>query len=332
MGQRSKASNKRFDVLVVGDINPDIIVIAEDPVPVFGQAEKYVDAVRLVIGGSSAIFACGASRLGLRTAIVGVVGDDVFGHYMLGALQDHGVDVSACIVKKDVATGVGVILSGPKDRAILTAKGTIGAVSVSHVPDSLLRDSGHLHLGSYYLLESAQPQLPALFRKAVGAGLTTSFDCNWDPLELWDDRIDALLQQTDVFFPNAAEAQRLTGEADPLEAARQLLRRGGSGPRGVDGGSITVALKQGAAGALGLSRHEALHVAAMDVSPVDTTGAGDSFDAGFLFGWLQGSTLSRCLEIASICGSQSTLGRGGTEFQLTVDQLLAIPAPLVSSL
>lgn len=95
---------------------------------------------------------------------------------------------------------------------------------------------------------------------------------------------------------------------------------------------MTVALKQGAAGALGLSRHEALHVAAMDVSPVDTTGAGDSFDAGFLFGWLQGSTLSRCLEIASICGSQSTLGRGGTEFQLTVDQLLAIPAPLVSSL
>ena len=324
--------SKRFDVLVVGELNPDIIVTAEDPVPVFGQAEKYVDAIQLVIGGSSAIFACGASRLGLRTAIVGVVGDDLFGRLMLDALHDCGVDVSACVVSSDEATGVGVILSGPRDRAILTAKGAIGKVTVSQVSDSLLSDSRHLHVGSYYLLESAQAQLPALFRRAAGAGLTTSFDCNWDPLELWDERIDDLLQQTDIFFPNATEAERLTGEADSLQAARQLMRRGASGPRKDDGGSLTVALKQGSAGAIGLTRDEALHVAAMEVTPVDTTGAGDSFDAGFIYGWLEGSPLSRCLEIASICGSHSTLGRGGTAAQLTADQLVKIPTPRLSSL
>ena len=323
---------RKFDVLVVGEINPDIIVTAKDPVPVFGQAEKYVDGIQLAVGGSSAIFACGASRLGLKVAMVGVVGDDFFGHYMLGALEDHGVDVSACIVAKNQATGIGLVLSGPKDRAILTAKGTIGALTVSQVPDSMLSNSRHLHVGSYYLLEAAQPQLPDLFRKAIGMGLTTSFDCNWDPLELWDDRIDALLQQTDIFFPNAAEAEHLTRESDHLEAARQLLYRGGLGPRGVDAVSITVALKQGPFGALGLTRQEALHVAAMAVDPVDTTGAGDSFDAGFLYGWLQGLTLSRCLEIASICGSQSTLGKGGTGSQPTVDELLSFPAPQVSRL
>src|SRR5438128_1912891 len=87
-----------FDLLVLGDCNPDVMVTGEQLEPVFGQAELLVDEARLVVGGSGSITACGAARLGLRTAFISVVGDDVFGRFMLDALGLRGVDVSGCVV------------------------------------------------------------------------------------------------------------------------------------------------------------------------------------------------------------------------------------------
>ena len=119
------SSQRDIDLLVVGEINPDVVVSDPDPTPVFGQAERFVEAIRLSIGSSSAITACGAARLGLRVAMVGVVGDDALGRYMLEALADRGVNVAACRVDAGRPTGASVILGNGEDRAILTATGTI---------------------------------------------------------------------------------------------------------------------------------------------------------------------------------------------------------------
>ena len=89
-------AERRFDLLVAGELNPDILIVDPTSGPAFGQVETIVDAIFLAIGSSSAIAACGAARLGLRTALVGVVGEDPFGYFMLRALEDAGIDVSGC--------------------------------------------------------------------------------------------------------------------------------------------------------------------------------------------------------------------------------------------
>ncbi|HET7169069.1 MAG TPA: PfkB family carbohydrate kinase, partial [Candidatus Limnocylindrales bacterium] len=144
-------ASRTFDLLVVGEVNPDVVVTDPDPRPVFGQAERIVEGVRLAIGSSSAITACGAERLGLRVAMVGVVGDDALGRYMLDAMAARGVDVSAVRTDLGRPTGASVVLSDGRDRAILTALGTIGDVTESDVPDRLLSAARHLHIGSWFL-------------------------------------------------------------------------------------------------------------------------------------------------------------------------------------
>jgi hypothetical protein len=95
-----------LDILVLGDANPDLVLSGGDVVPAFGQAERLVDEARLVIGGSGAIFACGAAKLGLRVAFAGVVGDDMFGRFMCDQLHAHGIDTSAVAVLPERSTGV----------------------------------------------------------------------------------------------------------------------------------------------------------------------------------------------------------------------------------
>ncbi|HEU4746371.1 MAG TPA: PfkB family carbohydrate kinase, partial [Anaerolineales bacterium] len=126
-----------FDILVAGEINPDLI-LSGDVVPAFNQTEKLIDSAVLTIGSSSAIFACGAARLGLKVAFVGVCGGDLFGRFMLEELQKREVDVSHVIVRRDGQTGLSVILNLGADRAILTHAGLIAALRASDIPDALL--------------------------------------------------------------------------------------------------------------------------------------------------------------------------------------------------
>ncbi len=297
-----------LDLLVLGEVNPDIVVRAADPRPAFDQVERWVDGIDLVIGSSSVIFACGATRLGLRTAMVGVVGDDALGRFMLAEMAERGLETAAVRVDPAVPTGASLILSGPSDRAILTAPGTMPLLRVDDLPPSLLARARHVHVGSYFLLDAARPDLPALFRAAGASGATTSLDCNWDPRGGWDGGLRDLLAETDVFLPNAAEAARITG-LDDVEAAARAL---------VDLGPRVVAVKLGAAGAIAATAGGLARCPALPVATVDATGAGDSFDAGFLAGWLSGRPVEACLALGVACGSLSTLGVGGTAAQPTL--------------
>lgn len=303
------AARRDIDVLVLGEINPDVIVRAADPRPAFGQVELMVDSIDLVIGSSSAIFACGAARLGLRTAFVGVVGDDALGRFMLDAMRARGVAVESCRVDPDVPTGASVILTSGADRAILTAPGTMPLLRGVDIPDALVARAGHIHVGSLFLLDALRPALAARFAAARQSGLTTSVDCNWDPRGTWDGGLREILRETDVFLPNAAEATRITGTDDVEAAARALVA---DGPR-------VVAVKCGTDGALAVTRDGRVRrVPSLPVQAVDTTGAGDSFDAGFLSGFLAGRPVGECLALGVTAGSLSTRRVGGTTAQPTL--------------
>ena len=129
-----------LDLLVLGDCNPDLILGAPGLEPAFGQAETLVDSADLTIGGSGAILACGAARLGLRTAIAGVVGDDLFGRFMADALRERGVDIRGLVVDPGLRTGPDRRSSpASDDRAIITFPGTIAALTVAAVDPRLIR-------------------------------------------------------------------------------------------------------------------------------------------------------------------------------------------------
>jgi sugar/nucleoside kinase (ribokinase family) len=302
-------AGRDLDVLVLGEINPDVIVRAADPRPAFGQVERMVDSIDLVIGSSSAIFACGAARLGLRTAFVGVVGDDPMGRFMLEAMRARGIDVEGCLVDPEVPTGASVILTSGADRAILTASGTMSVLRDTDVPDGLVRRARHLHVGSLFMLDALRPRLAARFAWARRAGLTTSVDCNWDPRGTWDGGLREVLRETDVFLPNEAEARRIACIEDVVAAARALVA---VGPR-------VVAVKCGTDGAIAVERDGTVtRVPSLEVDPVDTTGAGDSFDSGFIAGFLAGRPVRDCLGLGVAAGSLSTLRAGGTASQPTL--------------
>ncbi|MEO8470048.1 MAG: carbohydrate kinase family protein [Chloroflexota bacterium] len=305
-----------FDILVVGELNPDLVVSDDDPVPVFGEVERVVRSIHMTVGSSSAIFACGAARLGLRVAFVGIVGDDPFGRFMLDTLAARGIDVSACAVDPNLPTGATVILTSGRGRAMLTSMGTIGVLNMADVPDKLLDRARHLHVGAYFLQGGDRVGLPVLFARAHARGLTTSLDTNWDPPERWDDGIREMLQATDVFLPNALEARRIAGRDDVADAAAELVRIGGNGRS--DGGPIVV-VKQGSGGAFAVGPGLPLtRVRAMPIEPLDTTGAGDSFDAGFLRAWLDQTSLDEALRLGAACGALSTRSLGGVDGQATL--------------
>ena len=298
-----------FDILVAGEINPDLI-LSGNVTPEFGQVEKLVDSAALTIGSSSAIFACGAARLGLRVAFIGVCGDDVFGRFMLDEMSKRGVDVSHVIIRKDGRTGLSVILNQQSDRAILTHSGLIAELQAADIPDDLLLQSRHLHVASYFLQTKLQPDLPALFKRAQSFELTTSLDTNYDPSEKWLG-FDELLEVTNVFLPNEAEAKSLTGAENVEEAANRL------------GSKVeALAVKLGKEGALGIFESQKVQTESIPVKVIDTVGAGDSFDAGFIYGYLNGWELEKSLRLACVCGALSTQQAGGTNGQPTLDEAM----------
>jgi sugar/nucleoside kinase (ribokinase family) len=195
---------------------------------------------------------------------------------------------------------------------MLTATGTISALGPEALTLPTVMGARHIHVSSYFLQLGLAPHLPDLFAAARDRGVSTSIDPNWDPSGDWDTGLRPLLGLVDVFLPNAMEASRLTGTSD-LERALEIL----------GGLTSTVVIKTGPDGAIATAAGETVKVGAINAAVVDTTGAGDSFDAGFLAGFLDGKSLQACLALGNACGALSTRVAGGTEAQPTMDEALA---------
>lgn len=288
---------------MIGDCNPDVLVLGEDVTPAFGQQEKLVDRVSLEIGGSAAITAVAAARLGLKVALIAAVGHDPAGTFMLDQLTREGVDVSAVIVRAGLATGMTVALSRGRDRAILTALGAIASLAPADIPHGTLARARHVHVSSYFLLaDSLGPGLAGVLADARAGGAVTSLDTNWDPSERWlDADLSAAISQADLLLPNEAEALALSGAVTPGAAALALAGRGPA-----------LAVKLGERGVLCAEKFVLHEVSIPPVTPVDTTGAGDCFNAGLIAGLLHDLPLPGAAALGCAVGALSTSALGGT--------------------
>jgi sugar/nucleoside kinase (ribokinase family) len=300
-------------VLVVGELNVDIIVSGMSNFPKVGQ-EALVSNIELVLGSSSAICAAGLGRLGATVDFLGKVGRDLYGDFV--AAQLCGLNVGTLHVRQDAAlrTGVTISLAFSFDRALLTYPGCIPALHLEDIPLGILPDYGHLHVGSYFLQQGLRPGLADLFRQAHQSGLTVSLDTGCDPAGQWDGgALLSLLEQVDIFMPNEDEARAITRARDTEAALRELAKL-----------VRVVVVKRGRKGATSLHEGKLAHSPGFQVKSVDTTGAGDSFDAGFIYAYVvHGMPLAEALRFANACGALCTTGYGGTASQPTAEQVRA---------
>ncbi len=307
---RSRASR----VLVVGELNVDVVAVNIQRIPAMG-AEVIAKDCQLTLGSASAIFSVGIAKLGSPVTFISQVGADIFGDFCLKALKREGVPTKHVLSSRSEKTGVTISLSSPKDRALITFPGAIASFKAKDFDTSLLKRHDHMHLTSYYLQKGLRPAFKDLFKKAKAAGLTTSFDPNSDPNSSWGHDILKVLRNTDVLFVNEREACELTGckkNADALKALGQLVP--------------CVVIKLGRNGAVAIHNDEVIKHRGFKVDAVDTTGAGDSFDAGFISAYLNEDSIGDCLRQGNACGALSTQKAGGTAGQPTHIQLTAFLA------
>jgi sugar/nucleoside kinase (ribokinase family) len=293
----------REKVIVIGELNVDLIAIGLVSPPTLGQ-EVLASDFQITLGSASAIFACGLSRLGYPVTFISQIGDDEFGEFCLGMLRRAGLQTDRVIKSPQLKTGVTLSLSTRRDRALVTYPGAIAELEHEQIPAAVLDGHSHLHMTSYFLQQKLQPSFPRLFAEARRRGLTTSFDPNADPALGWNEEIREVIARTDILFVNEPEAKQLTKREDVNESLRLL---GGSVP--------CVVIKIGSRGAAAIRGAEIVFVHGFQIEAVDTTGAGDSFAAGFVHGFLERRTLRECLEIGNACGALSTLQAGGTAGQ-----------------
>jgi len=301
----------RYDILVIGEANVDLVLSGEDVTPDFGQTEKLVEDAVLELGGSSAIFACGASRLGLDIGFAGKLGDDEFGKFLMRVFRDRGVDTAPIIIDKEIKTGLTLHLSQPHDRAMLTYLGTIASMQSNEIDVELFKRTRHVHISSFFLQKGLQKNLSYLIQKAKEANTTISIDPGWDPEEKWDGYLMHLLDQIDIFLPNSQEAMLISSTSSITEA---LISLHSHLPMPV--------IKMGRNGACSLKNLTRIEHPGFTVNNVDTTGAGDSFNAGFLYGFLKGFELEECLRWGCACGALSTLNFGGIQSQPTLSEVV----------
>ena len=289
---------KTWDVVVVGDFFIDIVMSGFHQLPRLGE-EGFAQTMRREIGGGAAITASGLARLGTRVAVLGVVGSED-GLWIVKRLLAGGVNASALEFHESEPSGVTVSVSTPHDRAFFTYYGAnerLPRLMKEKDARELMSAARHVHFAC-----GPDPVLDAgLFPELRRHGSTVSIDVGWHESWLTDERNLDMLREADIFFPNEREAELMTGETEPAAMLRVLFDRG----------VRHVALKLGSKGAMLNWNGQIFRCAPYPVEPVDTTGAGDSFDAGFICGRLRECPPEECLQIGAICGALSTRGLGG---------------------
>lgn len=292
---------KRFDVLVVGELNVDLILNQIGKFPEIGK-EVLASNMNLTLGSSSAIFASNLSTLGTRVAFSGKLGHDNFGDHIISSLKSRGVDTDYIVRSVKHTTGATIVLNYGEDRAMVTYQGAMKYLTISDVTDEALRSARHLHLSSVFLQTGLTADLAELFSKAKALGLTTSIDPQWDPEEKWSVDLNALLPHVDVFMPNIKELCALTNKRDlagGIDAIKSV--------------SKIIVVKNGSEGAYLWDGKQILHQPSfLNKQVVDSIGAGDSFDSGFIHKFLQQKPLRECLEFGALTGAINTTRPGGT--------------------
>ena len=268
-------------IVVAGEIYIDQVMSGFGAWPQPGE-EAFASALTREVGGGAPHTAAGLARLGHDVTLVGPIGHDP---WLKSRLAQLGVRTDALIESATEPTGTTVAVSMPQDRTFFTYRGAnadVGA-ALRSVPEA-----DHLHIAAACDSD--------LLRWLCTQAKTVSVDAGWHPDWLRDSSIQRALREVSWFLPNEIESAAMTGESDP----EAMIRR-------FDELRIRVAVKLGASGSAACG----VHVPSIKVETVDTTGAGDCFDAGFLDAWLRGEPIETCLKNGNICGALSTRKMGG---------------------
>jgi sugar/nucleoside kinase (ribokinase family) len=296
-----------LNVLSAGFVCGDLVLAPVDELPPAG-GNRFVEQAALAIGGCAANAAVGFARLlgseAGRTALAGRIGADPLGRLLGEALADAGVDTSPLIRTPDASTAINTALvTSDGERSFYVFPGACALLAPDDLPDSLLCQFDHLHLGAIGALPGLAGEAAAdAARRARSLGLTTSLDITLNPPRDTAADVLPLLPFTDLFLPNMTEAQAVLGQGD----VDKLLSRG------LDCGVRLMGVKLGQAGCALATARERLHIPGFQVASVDTVGAGDAWSVAVVYGWRQGWPLAEIGRFANAAGALCTLQTGAT--------------------
>lgn len=284
-----------FDILIPGPYFCDFIFTGMTDFPTLGT-EIYSQGVSVVAGGGALNTSVALHRLGVHVGWISILGNDFFSRFVDSYVQTEGLDTSLVKRLDSPLERVTVALSYPADRAFVTYAETPPDIFVLLKYILQKAHPRHIHFAGL----DVHPDLPTLLRSWRERGITVSMDCQHRDATLASPLVQDILSNLDIFMPNAVEAQRITQTSNLAAAIDTLARL-----------VPLVVVKNGAQGAVARSGSCNYTAAAIPVTPIDTTGAGDVFNAGFLAAYLQGQPIETGLRWGNFCGGQSTLGYGG---------------------
>ncbi|PYG90398.1 sugar/nucleoside kinase (ribokinase family) [Ruminiclostridium sufflavum DSM 19573] len=302
---------KAYDVITFGDTCVDLVLTDRDMMPEFGQKEKIIKDYSIEMGGSCCIFASQIAKLGLRTAVLGKLGSDELSGIIKSTLESLNVSTQYLKGNEDIKTGLTVVLNKIVDRGMLTYNGTISAAGIDDFDERLYLNTRHFHIGSYFLMTGLQKHYPFLIDRLKENGTTVSLDTNWDPEGNWDSGLWDILPKIDVFLPNENELMAIT-QKNTVDKAIDKIK------------DIipVIAVKRGKAGASVYYEGKRYDADSLNMPVIDTIGAGDSFDGGFIYSLLRGYSIEDCLKVACICGSYSVRVQGGIKGQALIKDII----------
>ncbi|MBR8536119.1 carbohydrate kinase family protein [Carboxylicivirga sediminis] len=291
---------KKYDIIVTGDCNIDLIFNNFNKLPHFGE-EVIAHDFDIVLGSSAGITAAHLAALGVNVAYIGSIGADSFGQQFKELLGSYGVCTNYMIEKKAYKTGCTVVMSKDEDRANLTHAGAMAQLSPQDIPFNLIASTPYFHMSNPYVLPHFRDVLPQFFKAIKKHQVHTSLDPQWDVEEKWDTDLRQLLPYVDVFLPNETELQLLlkgnNTEVKSLlqQCTTQIISTCGShGVQHID------------------SQSKRSYPAYQNAHPIDCIGAGDAFTAGFLSGIIENKSSDKAIEMGCKSGALSTTVAGGS--------------------
>ena len=305
---------KKWELYVYGDVNIDIVIPEVTALPAPGR-EVEVSDMKTFVGGGAALFALGAGKLGLKTAFQGELGNDFYGEFIRTQFLKSGVDDSLLIKRQGVGNGISLSFTNKKDRSFLTYRGTNENLSLEKINLENIKKAKHIHVTGYCGQKNHKDYLTFLQEIKKYTDTTISLDVGWDAEEIWGKEIYDLFPYLDVLFMNETEAihygymhrlrkgELLSLPIDEKSVEKIALEFSERGP-------ITV-IKRGKKGALAVYKDLVYKAPAYRAEAVDTTGAGDSFNAGFIYGFIKAYSIQNCLKFANACGAFSVTALGG---------------------
>ncbi len=301
--------HKKWDVFIYGDVNIDIVIPGVEKFPEPGQ-EDITDTMDTFVGGGAALFTLGVGKLGLKAVFQGSVGKDCYGKFIMEEFQKNNVDQSLLSISDKNKTGISLSFTNEKDRSFLTYRGTNAEINISEIDLTKVKQARHIHITGYEGRANHREYIKLLTEVKKLEDVTVSFDIGWDASGEWYKGIYELFPFIDVLFMNETEATHYSRQENVREAIKDFAACT----------KVAVA-KLGRKGSIAFHGGEFFQAAPYQVKAVDTTGAGDSFNAGFLYGYLKGKSLGECLSIGNACGALSVTACGGNTAFPSEDKL-----------